>query len=141
MKVVVEQAVVSHDAAHEMVRKAVERGLESGWRVNAAVVDSSGNLVAFLRASGSFLHSIDIAIDKAYTAAGFNMPTPELFELIKESPALRDGLTRRARLIAFAGGFPIRIDGRLLGGIGVSGATEEGDCVCAQAALATIGSA
>lgn len=140
MEALVHQAGISHEAALEMVKKAVERGLESGWRVNAAVVDSSGNLVAFLRTSSSFLHSIDIAIDKAYTAASFNMPTADLFNLIKESPALRDGLLQRPRLIAFAGGFPIRIEGKLLGGIGVSGATEEGDCVCAHAGLSMIDS-
>lgn len=139
MTIAVPQATISHEAALAAVQAAVGTGLALGCRVNAAVVDAGGNLVAFLRAPGAFLHSITIAQDKAYSAAGFGLPTATLFDLIKDNPALREGLTQRPRLVAFAGGFPVRVDGQVVGGIGVSGASEEQDCQCARAGLAAIG--
>lgn len=139
MRIVEPQATISHEAALAAVTAAVRAGLDMGCRVNAAVVDHGGNLVAFLRAPGAFLHSITIAQDKAYSAAGFGLPTATLFDLIKDNAALREGLTQRPRLVAFAGGFPIRVDGQVVGGIGVSGASEEQDCRCARAGLDAIG--
>jgi uncharacterized protein GlcG (DUF336 family) len=139
MRIAEPQATITHEAALAAVDAAVRKGLEMGCRINAAVVDQGGNLVAFLRAPGAFLHSISIAQDKAYSAAGFGLPTADLFGLIKDNPALREGLTQRPRLVAFAGGFPIRVDGVVVGGIGVSGASEEQDCACARAGLIAIG--
>jgi uncharacterized protein GlcG (DUF336 family) len=122
-----------------IVARAVEKGLEIGCRINAAVVDAGGNLLAFHRADGAFLHSIGISQDKAYTAAGFGVETAKLYDLIKEPPALRDGIMHRDRLVVFGGGHPIFIDGELVGGVGCSGGSEEQDSICAKAGLAAIG--
>ncbi|HYG89260.1 MAG TPA: heme-binding protein [Azospirillum sp.] len=130
---------IGHEAALAAVTAAVRAGLEMGVAVNAAVVDAGGHLAGFLRGPGAFLHSISIAEDKAYTAVSFRMPTSDLYGLIQGNPGLRDGLIRRDRLTAFAGGFPIVVDGRVVGGIGVSGASEEQDCLCAKAGLAALG--
>lgn len=129
---------MSPEAAIAAVTAAVARGRELGCAVNAAVVDAGGNLVAFLRAHGAFLHSIGIAQDKAYSAVSFGMPTSRLYEIIQGSAAVRDGLIRRDRLTAFGGGFPIVDEGRVIGGVGVSGGSEEQDAICAQAGLAAI---
>jgi uncharacterized protein GlcG (DUF336 family) len=139
MSVSVRQDCIGTDAALTAVQAAVRKGVELGCKVNAAVVDSGGNLVAFLRANGAFLHSIGIAQDKAYSAVSFGVPTAKLYDLIKDNPALRDGIMQRERFVAFAGGFPILEDGKLVGAIGVSGASEEQDCECAKAGLAAIG--
>jgi uncharacterized protein GlcG (DUF336 family) len=138
MMACIRQDCISTEAALAAVHAAVKAGAEMGCKVNAAVVDAGGHLVAFLRENGAFLHSVGIAQDKAYTAVSFGMPSARLYELIKDNPALRDGMAQRDRLVAFAGGFPISIDGNLIGGIGVSGASEEQDCLCAQAGLAAI---
>lgn len=138
MEQTIQQINISHEAALAAVVASVRRGQETGCCVAAAVVDGGGNLVAFLRAAGSCLHSADIAKDKAYSAVSFGMATAALFDLIKNSPALREGLAQRDRFIAFAGGFPITTNGQLIGGIGVSGGSEEQDCWCAQAGLAAI---
>ena len=130
---------ISSAAAFTAVAAAVEKGLEIGCRLNAAVVDSGGNLLAFRRADGAFLHSIAIAQDKAYTAAGFGMSTSELHDAVKEPAALRDGIMLRERIILFGGGFPIVVDGEVVGGIGCSGGSEEQDGLCARAGLAAIG--
>lgn len=138
MTACIRQDCISTEAALAAVQAAVKAGAEMGCKVNAAVVDAGGHLVAFLRQNGAFLHSVGIAQDKAYTAVSFGMSSARLYELIKDNPALRDGMAQRERLVAFAGGFPISIDGALIGGIGVSGASEEQDCLCAQAGLAAI---
>ena len=133
------QSVIHWEAAHAALQGAVRKAEQLGARVNVAVVDSGGNLAGFLRMPGAFLHSIDVAIDKAYTAAGFGLPTAELHrELQRNSPAACDGLLRRPRLAAFGGGLPIRLEGEILGAIGVSGASEEEDDLCARAGLAAI---
>ena len=136
---VVRQDSIALEPALAAATAALRHGLDIGVKVNVAVVDVGGHLTAFLRAPGAFLHSIAIAQDKAYTAVSFGMPTGQLYELIAANPALRDGLIRRERLTAFAGGFPIMVDGRVVGAIGVSGASEAQDCACAQAGLAAVG--
>ncbi|MGB1562609.1 MAG: GlcG/HbpS family heme-binding protein, partial [Sinimarinibacterium flocculans] len=111
-----------------------------GVRVNIAVVDCGGNLSGFLRMPGAFLHSIEIAIDKAYTAASFGLPTSEWHRALAQEPAaVRDGLPRRPRFVGFGGGLPLRIGGAAIGGIGVSGASEEQDELCARAGCEAIG--
>ncbi|HYD68586.1 heme-binding protein [Azospirillum sp.] len=144
MKLTAKELTVRHDsitaeAALAAVAAVVRKGQEMGVAVNAAVVDAGGNLAGFLRAPDAFLTSIGIAIDKAYTAVSFRMPSGRLYDLIKDNPALREGIAQRDRVAAFGGGFPIIVDGRVVGGIGVSGASEEQDCLCAQAGLAALG--
>ncbi len=136
----VNQPIVDWTAANEAVRAAVEKAAEKGLRMNAAVVDRGGLLVAFLRMPGAPLHSIDIAIDKAYTAASFGMPTGMWHEALKaHSEAVQQGVPLRPRFTVFGGGLPIVADGNLIGGIGVSGGTEDEDTLCAQAGLKAIG--
>lgn len=140
MKIAAAQDVVHWEAAAAAIAGAARWAEEAGIKVNVAVVDASGNLAGFLRMPGAFLHSIDIAIDKAYTAAGFGLPTAAWPELLKEhSPAVRDGIVRRPRMVCFGGGLPLRHEGRLIGGIGVSGGSEQEDEACAQAGLLAIG--
>lgn len=139
MELTVRQDTIGDEAALAAVAAAVRRGRALGVAVNAAVVDAGGNLAGFLRAPGAFLHSIAIAQDKALTAVSFRMPTADLGRLIAGNADLRDGLIRRDRLAAFAGGYPILVNGRVVGGIGVSGASEEQDCLCALAGLAALG--
>ncbi|HRO82310.1 GlcG/HbpS family heme-binding protein [Alicycliphilus denitrificans] len=135
----VEQRAISAEAAHAAVAAAVARAGELGIRVNAAVTDASGVLAAFLRMPGAFLHSVDIAIDKAYTAAGFGFATAQWAGILRGDEALRLGMPQRARNVVFGGGLPVREGGVLIGGIGVSGGSAEQDEICARAALAALG--
>ena len=75
MKLAVAQDVVHWEAAAAAAAAVARWADEASIKVNIAVVDSGGDLAAFLRMPGAFLHSIEIAIDKAYTAAGFGLPT------------------------------------------------------------------
>ena len=126
-------------AAAKAVSAAVARAEELGIRINVAVTDGSGTLTAFLRMPGAFLHSIDIAIDKAYTSASFGFPTSKWEEVLRDEPALRMGLPLRPRLVVFGGGLPLVENGERIGGIGVSGGSAKQDEECAAAGIAAIG--
>ena len=132
----VEARLIDWPSANQAVEAAAKNAQGLGVRVNIAVVDAAGNLGAFLRMPGAPLHSIDIAIDKAYTAASFGLPTSRWSEaLLSHSEAVRQGMVLRPRFIAFGGGLPIVEAGHRIGGIGVSGGSEEQDEQCAQAGL------
>ena len=140
MQVAVPQSVIGWDAANTAVRAAVQHANSLGIVINVAVVDAGGNLAAFLRMPGAFLHSIDIAIDKAYTSASFGLATSKWHGALQEhSEAVREGIARRPRFVGFGGGLPIVAAGQRIGGIGVSGGSEAQDEACAQAGLAAIG--
>ncbi|MEZ5728184.1 MAG: heme-binding protein [Burkholderiaceae bacterium] len=130
---------IAADAAHRAVRAAVAHAESLGIRINAAVTDPAGVLVAFLRMPGAFVPSVEIAIDKAFTAAGFGFPTSRWMDVLAGDEALRMGFPHRPRLVLFAGGVPIHEDGVLIGAIGVSGGSAEQDDACARAGLAEIG--
>ena len=104
-----------------------------------AIVDESGVLKTMSRMDGAALLSVEIAQDKAYTAAAFGIATHEWFEFVKNDPPLLHGIVKTARLVIFGGGYPIKVDGQLVGGIGVSGGHYEQDMKVATAALAALG--
>ncbi|HOB66575.1 heme-binding protein [Ottowia sp.] len=133
------QSVITAQAAHTAVQAAVAKAAELGIRINVAVTDGSGLLAAFLRMPGAFLHSIDIAIDKAYTAASFGFPTSQWDKILASDPALARGMPHRPRIVVFGGGLPIKQGGALIGAIGVSGGSAEQDEICALAGLKSIG--
>ena len=131
--------VITAEAAAAATQAAVAHAEALGIRINVAVTDASGVLMAFLRMPGAFLHSIDIAIDKAYTAASFGFPTSQWGGVIGDDELLRIGLNQRARLVLFGGGLPVVESGQRIGGIGVSGGSAEQDELCALAGLRAIG--
>ena len=75
-------------AAHVAVGAAVAKAIEMGRAVNACVVDTGGNQIAFLRGDGAFLPSARIARDKAWTAVGFGAPTGAFYQAIAGEPAV-----------------------------------------------------
>ncbi len=133
MSLTASQEVPGWQAAQAVCQAAVEKAEALGIRINVAVVDRGGNLAAFLRMPDAFLHSIDIAIDKAYTSASFGFPTSQWEGIFAEDPMLKLGMPHRDRLVVFGGGIPIVVDGENLGGIGVSGGSAEQDEICARA--------
>lgn len=135
----IEKRTISATAAHAAVAGAVAHAEAIGVKVNVAVVDEGGTLVAFLRMPGAFLHSVDIAMDKAYTASGFGFPTSQWKAIFGNDDLLKTGLSERPRLVVIGGGLPIREGDALIGGIGVSGASAEQDEACALAGLQAIG--
>ena len=135
----VSQAVISAEAASIALQATVAHATTLGININVAITDSAGVLAGFLRMPGAFLHSIDIAIDKAYTSASFGFPTSQWMKVLAGDEALRAGLPLRPRLVIFGGGVPIVENGMRIGGIGVSGGSAEQDEECARAGLQAIG--
>lgn len=135
----VNQRVIDAAASATALQAAVAHAQSLGIAVNVAVTDVSGLLAGFLRMPGAFVHSIDIAIDKAYTAAGFGFPTSAWKDVVAGDEMLRIGLNQRPRLVMFGGGLPIVEAGVRIGGIGVSGGSAEQDELCARAGLAALG--
>jgi uncharacterized protein GlcG (DUF336 family) len=135
----VSQQVISAEATGIALQAAIDHAKTLGIAINVAVTDSAGLLAGFLRMPGSFLHSIDIAIDKAYTAASAGFPTSQWMDVLQGDPALMTGLPLRPRLVMFGGGLPVVAHGALIGGIGVSGGSAVQDEDCARAGLKAIG--
>ncbi|MGV7120416.1 GlcG/HbpS family heme-binding protein [Sphingopyxis sp. 550A] len=111
-----------------------------GVRASVAVVDTAGALAAFLRLPGAFLISTELAIDKAWTAAGFSLSTRGLGDMLAQAEdSVRDGLLRRPRLTVVPGGIPILQGAHCLGAIGVSGGSAQEDEQIAAAGLQQAG--
>ena len=140
MSDVFEKASVSSDLAHRIIAAAEAKATEIGVPMDIAVCDESGVLKAFSRMDGAALLSVQVAQDKAYTAVGFGMPTHGWHDFIKDDPPLADGAPDGIdRLVIFGGGDPIKIDGQLVGAIGVSGGHYSQDQEVAEAGLEALG--
>jgi glc operon protein GlcG len=127
---------ISLDRAQAVIHAAVTEAKTRSWKMNAAVVDSGGNLVAFQRMDGAMLASIQIAEHKARAAATFRRPT-KVFEdginLMHLNYLLAfDGI------IASRGGIPLIERGEIIGAIGVSGGTDSQDEIVSEAGAALI---
>lgn len=133
------KASITQEAAKAVIAAAEAKAREMGVPMVIAVCDESGVLKAFSRMDGAALLSVDIAQDKAYTAVSFSMPTHAWFDFIKDDPPLLHGIVKTPRLVVFGGGYPITIDGQIVGGVGVSGGHYSQDMEVAQAGLAALG--
>jgi len=125
--------------AQRAVAAAAKKASELGLKMCIAVSDESGDLKAFERMDGAPKLSIEIAENKAFTAASYSMPTHIWYEFIKDDPPLLHGITHTPRLVIYGGGFPIVLEGEVVGAIGISGGHYKQDMECARAALAAIG--
>ena len=130
---------VSTELARAMTVAAEQKAQEMGHPFAIAIVDDSGVLKAFSRMDGAALVAVQIAQDKAYTAVGFGLSTDAWHEFVKDDPPLAMGAAPGIdRLIVFGGGYPIMIDGKLAGAIGVSGGHYSQDMDVAKAGLAVV---
>jgi uncharacterized protein GlcG (DUF336 family) len=133
------QSSLSLESADAIARAATEYAASVDKRMVVAIVDRAGELQVFRRMDGAPLLSVEIARNKAYTAAAFGISTDQWYDFIAEDPPLRVGIVHTPRLIVFGGGFPIQVDGELVGGIGVSGGHYSEDMEVAQAGLRAVG--
>ena len=125
--------------AERAVDAAAKKAAEQGLKMCIAITDESGDLKAFRRMDGAPKLAIQIGQDKAYTAASFGLATHAWYDFIKNDPPLLHGITHTPRLIVFGGGFPIVLEGEVVGAIGISGGHYNQDMECARAALQAIG--
>ena len=106
--------------------------------MNIAVVDGGGNLVSHVRMDGAWLGSIDISINKAFTARAFDISTAELAQNSQPGQQFFGiHVSNHERVMIFAGGVPLRRDGSIIGAIGVSGGNgNQDEAVALAGALA-----
>ena len=135
---VIEKRSISSELAQRMVNAVIAKARELGVAENVAILDDGGNLKAFSRMDGAPLPTIEMAQNKAYTAL-LGVSTQDFFNFIQGDPSLLAGIPTLARMAAWGGGFPIKVNGEVVGAIGVSGApTVQNDVDCARAALALV---
>jgi uncharacterized protein GlcG (DUF336 family) len=127
---------ISLDRALKAAQAAVAEAKKRNWKMNVAVVDSGGNLVAFQRMDGAMLASIQIAEHKARAAATFRRPT-KVFETGINMMHL-NYLLAFDGVIASRGGIPLIENGAIIGAIGCSGGADSQDEIVSNAGAATI---
>jgi uncharacterized protein GlcG (DUF336 family) len=122
------------DDARRVIAAAEQQAVDTGQPMNIAVVDAGGNLVAHVRMDGAWIGSIDIAINKAFTARAFDIATEELAAMSQPGkPFYGVHVSNGGRVMIFAGGIPLKRRDQVVGAIGVSGGTGEQDQAVAEA--------
>jgi glc operon protein GlcG len=127
---------ISLERALEVLGAAVAKAKQRNWKMNVAVADSGGNLVAFQRMDGAMLASIQIAQHKARAAATFRRPTKVFEEGIQLMHL--NYLLAFDGIIASRGGIPLIEQGAIIGAIGCSGGTDSQDEIVSNAGAAII---
>jgi uncharacterized protein GlcG (DUF336 family) len=123
--------------AKRIIEAGEKKAAEIKQPMNIAVVDAGGNLVAHVRMDDAWIGSIDISIKKAFTSRAFDIATADLAKHSQSGGqffginASNDG-----RIMIFAGGIPLKKDGKVVGAVGVSGGSGEQDHTVAEAIVA-----
>jgi uncharacterized protein GlcG (DUF336 family) len=129
---------ISFELAQKMVDAAVAKAREIGVSENVVILDDGGNLKAFGGMDGAPIPTIEMAQNKAYTAL-LGVSTQDFFNFIQRDPSLLAGIPTLSRIAAWGGGFPVTVNGTV---VGVSGApTVQNDIDVATAALALVSNA
>ena len=130
-----DRRVITLDGAKAILAAAEAEAVKNKWTVAIAVVDESGNLIAFHRIDDTQVGSIDIALGKARTAARMKRPTKALEDAVAGG---RTVMLAIEGIMPLEGGVPVMLDGRVIGAVGVSGVTSQQDAQVAQAGAAAL---
>jgi uncharacterized protein GlcG (DUF336 family) len=127
---------LSLDLALSLLTRVREEAEARDLPLAAAVVDASGHVLASQRMDGAALGAMHLAVGKAHTAVSWGTPSGEFARSTQPGGADWGWNTTDSRIVVYAGGIPLLVDGELVGGIGASGgtATEDEECVVAAAA-------
>jgi uncharacterized protein GlcG (DUF336 family) len=124
------------EQARKVAAGAVAEARKSGWNVAVAVTDTAGVLVFYEKMDGTQVGSAQVAVEKARSSALFRRPTKSFEDAVNSGKTNFLGLHGAVPL---EGGLPIVIDGKIIGAVGVSGATSAQDGTCAKAGAAFLG--
>ncbi len=128
---------ISLENARKAAAPALAEAAKNNWNVAVAIVDPGGNLVYYEKMDNTQLGSANVAIDKARTAALFKRPTKAFQDaLAAGGDSVR--ILRLQGVVPVEGGIPLVTDGKIVGAIGVSGATSAQDAQCAKAGADTV---
>jgi len=126
------QKFITLEAAQKMAAAGQAEAKRNNWAVAIAIVDAGTNLILFQKMDGVQTASIDVAIGKAKTAAGFKRPTKALEDMITGG---RTPFLAVQGIVPVQGGLPVTVDGDVIGGVGASGLTSPQDEQVVEAAL------
>jgi uncharacterized protein GlcG (DUF336 family) len=129
-----EIAMITLEDARKVISAAEKKARDIGQPMNIAVADAGGNLVTHVRMDDAWIGSIDISINKAFTARAFDISTGDLAKY-SQSGGQFFGIhaSNHGRVMIFAGGIPLRRGNKVVGAIGVSGGSGEQDQAVAEA--------
>src|ERR1700751_4136816 len=120
--------------ARRIIAAAEKKAEEIGQPMNIAVADAGGNLVAHVRMDNAWMGSVDISINKAFTARAFDITTKDLAANSQSGDQFFGiHISNRGRIMIFAGGIPLKKGGKVIGAIGISGGSGEQDHAVAEA--------
>jgi len=126
--------MINLETARRIIAAAEKKAVEIGQPMNIAVVDEGGNLVAHVRMDGAWIGSIDISINKAWTSRAFDIATKDLASNSQSGDQFFGiHVSNRGRVMIFAGGIPLKQNGKVVGAIGVSGGVGKQDQAVAEA--------
>jgi uncharacterized protein GlcG (DUF336 family) len=131
------KASITRDSALSLAIAAREAATGIGLDLAIAVTDEGGHLIAFERADATPFLAAEVAVNKAWTAASFGLDTM-IWNQVVAQPATAP-LANHPRVMPVGGGVPIVVDGRVVGGIGISGGNAQQDHDVAVAALKAAG--
>ncbi|MCC3375422.1 heme-binding protein [Cohnella sp. REN36] len=124
------------ETAKRLLAAAENKARQMNLASDIAIVDAGANLIAFHRMDGARIAGIGIAQDKAWTSVAMQMPTANLTQAAQPNgPSFGINTTHQGRLVILGGGIPLVRDGRIVGGVGVSGGTSAQDVEVANAAV------
>ncbi|MEP6495042.1 MAG: heme-binding protein [bacterium] len=120
--------------ARRIIAAAEAEAAKQKQPMNIAVVDAGGNLVAHVRMDGAWMGSVNISIDKAWTSRAFDIDTKTLATLSQPGGDFFGiHASNHGRVMIFAGGVPLKRDGKVVGAVGVSGGSGKQDHAVAEA--------
>lgn len=123
--------------ARRIIAAAQKKAEQLGQPMNVAIVDEGGNLLAFERMEDAWRGSIDISINKAFTSRAFDITTKDLGNNSQPGQQFFGiHASNGGRIMIFAGGIPLKKDGKVVGAVGISGGSGEQDHAVAEAAAA-----
>jgi uncharacterized protein GlcG (DUF336 family) len=125
------------EKAIQMVRSAHAQAAQLDIAVTAVVVDPSGRMIALGRMDRARPITVEIALNKAYTAASFQQPTRELAAVAGQAWFQSLVVSSNGRIMPGGGALPVIEGGNIVGAIGVAGGTDDQDQKCAEVALAS----
>src|ERR1700682_2606081 len=126
--------MVTLNEARRVIAAAEKKAGEIKQPMNIAVVDAGGNLVSHARMDGAWIGSIDISINKAFTSRAFDIATKDLAQHAQSGGQFFGiHVSNHGRVMVFAGGIPLKRNGKVVGAVGVSGGSVEQDHMVAQA--------
>lgn len=118
--------------ARELIRAVEKRAAQMGVNAVVAVSDAAGHVIAVECMENAYIASFDVAVNKAFTVTALQMSTAQLKPLAQPGASLYGiQFTNGGKIVIFGGGEPLKRGGRIIGGLGVSGGTEEQDTALA----------